>query len=359
MFSFITSNLLEWYASHARRLPWREDPSPYKVWISEVMAQQTQVNTVIPYFKRWMERFPTIEDLAKASLQDVLVTWEGLGYYQRARNLHLAAQKIISEYGGKLPANVPDLLSLPGIGRYSAGAIASIAFGLDEPALDGNIRRVLSRLFDMSEPVNTASGEKRFWQLATDHLPARMAGAYNQAFMELGALVCTPHSPNCSQCPLAQFCQARLLGVQEQRPVKPIKNQIPHFTVTAAVIQQRNKVLITQRPLKGLLGGMWEFPGGKLLEGENLDTCLKREIREELNIAIHVGEPFGIYRHAYTHYRVTLHAFLCAMENGDKPKPIQAENMQWSKISELSGFPMGKIDRQIAKNLLDNAYDHR
>ncbi len=359
MFSFITSNLLEWYARCARHLPWREDPTPYKVWISEVMAQQTQVNTVIPYFQRWMEKFPTIEDLAKASLQEVLVTWEGLGYYQRARNLHLAAQKIVSDYGGALPANVRDLRSLPGIGRYSAGAIASIAFGLDEPALDGNIRRVLSRLFDVSEPVNSASGEKRFWQLAFDHLPARMAGAYNQALMELGALICTPHSPNCPQCPLAQFCQARLLGIQEQRPVKQIKNLIPQYTVTAAVIKQRGKVLITQRPLNGLLGGMWEFPGGKLQEGEDLDTCIKREIQEELGIAIHVGEPFGIYRHAYSHFRVTLHAFQCTLVNGDKPKPFQVENLHWSKISELSGFPMGKIDRQIALKLLENTYDHR
>lgn len=358
MFSFITSNLLEWYACHARPLPWRENPTPYKVWISEVMAQQTQVNTVIPYFERWMKRFPTIEDLAKASLQEVLITWEGLGYYQRARNLHLAAQKIISEYGGEIPSNVQDLRSLPGIGRYSAGAIASIAFGQDEPALDGNIRRVLSRLFDVSDPINTTSGEKHLWQLAAEHLPARMAGIYNQAFMELGALVCTPHSPDCPQCPLAQFCQARLLGIQEERPVKPVKNQIPHFTVTAAVIKKRGKVLITQRPLRGLLGGMWEFPGGKLLDGEDLDTCLKREIREELGIGIQVEESFGIYRHAYTHYRVTLHAFFCGMENGDIPKPIQVESMQWSKITELSGFPMGKIDRQISRKLLEYIYDH-
>jgi A/G-specific adenine glycosylase len=359
MVSFITSNLLEWYARCARQLPWRDDPAPYKVWVSEVMAQQTQVATVIPYFNRFMQRFPTVEDLSKASLQEVLVAWEGLGYYQRARNMHQTAQKIVSEFGGQLPANVEDLCRLPGIGRYSAGAIASIAFGLDEPVLDGNIRRVLSRLFDISEPVNTTDGEKRLWQLASDHLPTRMAGAYNQALMELGALICTPSSPKCPDCPLAQFCQARLLGVQEQRPVKQVKNKPPHFTVTAAIIQQIDKVLITQRPLQGLLGGMWEFPGGKLQDGEGLESCLIREIQEELGIAIRVGEPFGVYHHAYSHFKVTLHAFLCTLVNGDKPKPIQVEDLCWSNISELSGFPMGKIDRQIAAKLMENAHDHR
>ncbi len=354
MFSFITSNLLEWYARHARQLPWRDDPAPYKIWVSEVMAQQTQVNTVIPYFNRFMEKFPTIEELANAPLQEVLVTWEGLGYYQRARNLHNAAQKIMAEYGGLLPSNAQDLRSLPGIGPYSAGAIASIAFGLDEPALDGNIRRVLSRLFDVSEPVNTPSGEKRLWQLAKDHLPARMAGVYNQALMELGALICTPNLPKCPECPLTQFCQARLLGVQDQRPVKQTKHKTPHVTVTAAVIQKKDKVLITQRPLQGLLGGMWEFPGGKLQDGEELGACLIREIQEELGVAIQVGEPFGVYHHAYTHFRVTLHAFLCSLVNGDKPKPIQVNDIYWSKIPELSSYPMGKIDRQIATKLMEN-----
>lgn len=359
MLSFITSNLLEWYSCHARPLPWRENPTPYMVWISEVMAQQTQVNTVIPYFERWMKRFPTIEDLAQASLQEVLVAWEGLGYYQRARNLHLAAQKIISEHDGKLPSNLQDLRKLPGIGKYSAGAIASIAFGLDEPALDGNIRRVLSRLFDVTEPINTTQSENRLWQLAGEHLPTRMAGVYNQALMELGALVCTPRSPDCSKCPLAQFCQARLLGVQDERPVKTLKSPVPHVTVTAAIIERKGKVLITRRPLKGLLGGMWEFPGGKLLDGEDLDVCLKREIQEELGVNIHVREPFGVYRHAYTHYKVTLHAFLCALQNDKNPKPIQVETLQWSKIPELSNFPMGKLDRQISKKLLDYSNDHR
>ncbi|MBN1537990.1 MAG: A/G-specific adenine glycosylase [Anaerolineales bacterium] len=359
MLSFITSNLLEWYSCHARPLPWRENPTPYKVLVSEVMAQQTQVNTIIPYFERWIERFPTITDLANASLQDVLSIWEGLGYYQRARHLHQAAQKIMSEYGGEIPSNIKDLLSLPGIGRYSAGAIASIAFGLDEPALDGNIRRVLSRVFDISEPINTTRVEKRLQQLAADHLPTRMAGTYNQALMELGALVCTPKSPECAQCPLAQFCQARLLGVQNERPVKQIRSTVPHYTVTAAVIKQKDKVLIAQRPLRGLLGGMWEFPGGKQHESESLDACLTREIQEELGVTIKVGDSLGVYRHAYSHFRVTLHAFICALTNGDQPQPIQAENICWSKISELSNYPMGKIDRQIAKKLMENIHDHR
>lgn len=359
MVSFITSNLLEWYTRNARRLPWRNNPSPYKVWISEVMAQQTQINTVIPYFNRWMERFPTIADLSKAPLQDVLVAWEGLGYYQRARNLHQAAQIIMTDFGGELPANIQELRSLPGIGRYTAGAIASIAFGLDEAVLDGNIRRVLSRLFDVTEPINTSAGEKRLWQIAKENLPSRMVGTFNQALMELGALVCTTRAPHCLQCPLTQFCQARLIGVQEQRPVKQTKNKIPHFTVTAAVIEKQGKVLIARRPQNGLLGGMWEFPGGKTQNEETLDSCLKREILEELGIPINIIEPFGVYHHAYTHYRVTLHAFLCTIIDGDKPKPLGVDALHWSKISELSKYPMGKIDRQIANKLLEKFHDHR
>ncbi|MEW5868019.1 MAG: A/G-specific adenine glycosylase [Chloroflexota bacterium] len=358
----LATPLLKWYAQNARDLPWRAAPDAYAVWVSEIMLQQTRVETVIPYYQRWMQRFPSLLSLAAASQQDVLAAWEGLGYYSRARNLHRAAQQVVQQWGGQLPVDVQALRRLPGIGRYTAGAIASIAFGLDEPALDGNIRRVLARLFDVSEPARSPAGEKRLWELAGAHLPVGRAGAYNQALMDLGAGICTPRAPACKRCPLASLCQARAAGVQAERPVSLAKSAIPHYTVTAAVIgkasnpsDRGNQVLIAQRPPHGLLGGLWEFPGGKQQPGEDLVACLQREICEELGASIQVHDRLGVYRHAYTHFRVTLHAFHCTLLEGSQPQPIQAHDLRWVPPSELSAFPMGKIDRQISRDLLSRS----
>jgi A/G-specific adenine glycosylase len=357
MTSPIAEKLLSWYAEHARQLPWRGSRDPYAVWVSEIMLQQTRVETVIPYYQRWMERFPTIEALAVAPLQEVLNAWEGLGYYSRARNMQRAAQVVVELYGGSLPADLAALRKLPGIGAYTAGAIASMAFGLDAPALDGNIRRVLARVFNVEELARSSSGERRLWQLAGEHLPAGRAGDYNQALMDLGAGMCTPRQPECGRCPLAEMCQARQLGVQEQRPVLASRPQTPHYIVTAAVIrrgdplQGSEQVLLAQRPLQGLLGGLWEFPGGKLQPGEDLPACLRREICEELGVDISVGASLGVYRHAYTHFKVTLHAFACRLANGAEPTPLQAHDLRWVQAGELGDFPMGKIDRLIARRL--------
>ncbi len=355
MISPLSERLLDWYARYARRLPWRENPDPYRVWVSEVMLQQTRVETVLPYYRRWMERFPSLADLAGAALQDVLVGWEGLGYYSRARNLQRAAQAVVAELDGHLPDAPAELRKLPGIGRYTAGAIASIAFGRDEPTLDGNIRRVLARVFDMDLPARSPEGERRLWQLAAENLPAGRAGDYNQALMDLGATICTPRAPECPGCPLGDICRAYALGNQEQRPVLPARPETPHYTVTAAVIRRNGLVLLAQRPLDGLLGGLWEFPGGKLLPGEDLASCLQREIDEELGVQIEVGGSLGVYRHAYTHFRVTLHAFACSLRDGGEPQPLQAHDLRWVPAVELDQFPMGKIDRQIAARLNESA----
>ncbi|MDW8228190.1 MAG: A/G-specific adenine glycosylase, partial [Anaerolineales bacterium] len=278
--------LLAWYEKHARSLPWRNVSDPYAIWISEVMLQQTRVEAVIPYFERWMKRFPTVADLAAAPEQDVLALWEGLGYYRRARNLHQAARIIMAKYGGQIPRELSALRRLPGVGRYTAAAIASIAYGLDVATLDGNLKRVLARLFNIEEPVDTPAGEKRLWALAEQHLPRGRAGDYNQALMDLGATLCLPRAPRCPLCPVNEFCQARALGVQESRPVRQPKKETPHYTVTAAVIRRNGRVLLAQRPSRGLLGGLWEFPGGKVEPGESLPEALRREIREELAVDI-------------------------------------------------------------------------
>ena len=315
------------------------------------MLQQTRVETVLPYYDRWMDRFPDIHTLASANLQEVLSVWEGLGYYRRARDLHRAAQILVLEHAGSLPGDTASLRKLPGIGRYTAGAIASIAFGLDEPVLDGNVKRVLARVFNMRESVRSSAGERNLWKLASSNLPPGHASEYNQALMDLGATLCTPHHPACIQCPLNDMCAAYDLGLQEQLPVSPARDQIPHHTTTAAVIYREGQVLIAQRLPEGLLGSMWEFPGGKLKPGEDLIACLQREIFEVLGVRILVGGVVGTYRHAYTHFRVTLHAYLCSMENGDEPAHQRGQPLRWAAISELSGYPMGKIDRQIASQL--------
>jgi A/G-specific adenine glycosylase len=343
--------LLDWYELNTRRLPWRDNPGSYTVWVSEVLLQQTQVETVIPYFERWMKRFPDVETLAAAELEEVLSVWEGLGYYRRARNLHKAAKMIVNEFGGEIPEDAKVLESLPGVGRYTAAAIASIAFGADAAALDGNIRRVFARVSNLGVPARSAEGERRLWELAQAYLPPGRGGDYNQALMDLGALICTPKLPDCPNCPLESICEARKLGIQDQRPIPSPRKKVPHYIVTAAVIHKNGSVLIARRPIEGLLGGLWEFPGGKLEEGEDMPGCLRREVEEELGVKVDVGGLLGVYNHAYTHFRVTLHAYNCTLAEGE-PRPLQVSDLRWVSPEELVNFPMGKIDRQISKDIL-------
>jgi len=314
------------------------------------MLQQTQVETVIPYFERFIRRFPDLKSLASASQAEVLQEWEGLGYYTRARNLHKCAQLLCSEFNCQLPADLEALRKLPGIGRYTAGAIASIAFGLPAPALDANIRRVLARLLELREPAGSRTGEKTLWEAAERFLPSTRFGDYNQALMELGALVCKPSAPACGDCPLRGQCLAYANGSQTELPVRALKPTVPHYTVTAAVIRKGEEVLIAQRPQRGLLAGLWEFPGGKLEPGDaDLPACLRREILEELGVEIQVGALLGVYKHAYTHFRITLHAFACALLPGQLIPG--SETVRWVQPTELPGFAMGKVDRLIARNL--------
>jgi A/G-specific adenine glycosylase len=339
--------LLAWYRRHGRRLPWRGSTDPYAIWVSEVMLQQTQVETVIPYFNNWIQRFPDLHSLAAATEEEVLGIWEGLGYYSRARHLHKAARIVKLQWKGQIPKDPTLLSTLPGIGLYTANAIASIAFGLDTPALDGNIKRVFSRLMDVSLPVDTPAGDKVLRQLALVNLPKGRAGDYNQALMDLGAMICLPKKPACGTCPLKSDCSAFAQNLQDQRPVRKPRQKVPQVIVTAAVIKRGGKYLLARRPPHGLLGGMWEFPGGKLEEGESLEECLRREIREELDASVNVGEEVGIFKHAYTHFRVTVHAFACTLGN-EKPTALEATELAWVLPEAFDRYPMGKVDRLIA-----------
>ena len=345
----LSSRLLAWYRTHKRTPPWRghASRSAYAVWVSEIMLQQTRVETVIPYFEKWMRLFPGIEALANASEQEVLNAWEGLGYYSRARNLHKAARIVAEEYDGELPRDLDQLRELPGIGRYTLGAIASIAFGMDVSTLDGNIKRVYARLFDVSEPVDSPRGEKILWQLADEHLPKGHAGDYNQALMDLGATVCVPKNPRCLICPVMELCQARQKGLQDQRPVKSPKKDVPHYVHAAGVIVARGRVLLAQRPSHGLLGGMWEFPNGRV--GGDPARGLAKALKTGYNLRLRAtrtprAELLGIVQHGYSHFSVTTHVFRCELLS-----PPNASNLKWVPLKDLDAYPMGKIDRQIAK----------
>ncbi len=340
----LSSDLLNWYKKHGRTLPWRDHPDPYAVWVSEIMLQQTRVDTVIPYFEKWMKLFPDIPALAKADEQTVLNAWEGLGYYSRARNLHKAAKIVAEKFGGELPRNLDDLRSLPGIGRYTVGAIASMAFKMDEPTLDGNLRRVFSRLFDVIEFADSPAGEKILWGLAAENLPKGKAGDYNQALMDLGATICLPKNPRCLLCPLMEICEARKNGTQELRPVLKPKKQAPHYVHAAAVIIERGRVLLHQRPADGLLGGMWEFPNARV-EADPAAGLVKA-INAAYSFKVKRKDALGVVQHAYTHFKVTVYAFRCEAASVPKNK-----NLKWVKLGELDDFPMGKVDRQIAKML--------
>ena len=340
--STFTRRLLAWYRSNARTLPWRNHPDPYAVWVSEIMLQQTRVETVIPYFNQWMIRFPTIQSLAKASEQDVLKLWEGLGYYSRVRNLHKAAKIVMEQYAGQLPRDLVALRQLPGIGRYTVGAIASMAFGMDEPTLDGNIRRVFARVFDISVPADLPSGEKALWNLAAEYLPKGKAGDYNQALMDLGATICLPKNPRCPICPLMESCEARLKGIQDQRPVLKPKKKTPHYILAAAVILKNGRVLLAKRPSKGLLGGMWEFPNGRVEDDPGQE--LSKSLRSGYQLKVRRNDALGVVRHAYTHFKVTVHVFQCKFVS-----KTENQNLRWIKLKNLEDFPMGKVDRQITK----------
>ncbi len=342
----IRAPLLKWYRRHRRNLPWRDESDPYRIWLSEAMLQQTQVTTVIPYYHRFLDRFPTVDDLAAASLEEVLKAWEGLGYYARARNLHKAAHEITEKWGGRFPTNQADLRSLPGFGQYTAGAVASIAFGQVVPAVDGNVRRVLARLFAIREDISRGPAARRLPEIAAALVDPAAPGDWNQALMELGATVCLPQTPKCLLCPVSELCQGRKLGLERQLPLKPVKKALPHYDVTAAVISRNGKVLIAQRPLEGMLGGLWEFPGGKQKPGETLAECLKREIQEELGLEIQVGRPVVSVKHSYTHFKITLHAFYCRLLKG-QPQALEVADWRWVTWEELDSFPFPRTDLKI------------
>ncbi len=342
----LQETLLTWARGRRPHLPWRGETDPYRIWVSEIMLQQTRAATVAPYYLRFLERFPTVQALAAAPLDEVLRLWEGLGYYARARSLHAAAQAVIERFAGSLPGDVVALRALPGFGDYTAGAVASLAFGVAAPALDGNGRRVLARLAAVrGDPANSAM-QRQLWDLARRLVPAAAPGAFNVALMDLGAEVCTPRSPGCGACPWSPYCLALAGGLVGQLPERAVRQPLPQYDVVAGLIRHGDQVLIARRPPHGLLGGLWALPGGRRQDGESLPETLIRTIRDGLAVIVSVGAPIVVVQHAYTHFRITLHAFECQWSAGE-PQPLAYDAWRWVAVDELASFAFPVTDRKV------------
>jgi A/G-specific adenine glycosylase len=346
------SRLLNWYAQNKRDLPWREHHDPYQVWVSEIMLQQTRVSTVIPYYKSFIEQFPDTSALAASDSGAVLKAWEGLGYYARARNLHRAAREVTERFGGEVPSEPSVFRELPGVGEYVCAAVGSIAFGAPLAAVDGNVRRVLARLFALDSPVNRSSSQRLFQEQADRLLDPSRPGDFNQAMMELGATVCTPRNPSCTACPISEFCAAKVLDRVSEFPVREKRKPVPHYHVAVGVVEDGDRMLITRRPPSGLLGGLWEFPGGKVRDGETAEQACQREIAEEVSLSVEVGDFVGRVRHAYTHFKVEMDVFRCRYAGGEIELNGPTD-FRWVVHEELEEYAFPRANHKFIPLLRD------
>lgn len=349
--SWLASRLLPWFRRHQRELPWRRNRDPYRIWVSEVMLQQTQVTTVVPYFEQFLLAFPTVIDLAAAAEQDVLRLWEGLGYYRRARDLHRAARDIVAQHNGQFPDDPVVLETLPGLGRYTCNAVLSQAFDRRLPILEANSQRVLSRLFGRADDPRQGPARRWLWQAAEDILPHQDVGTFNQAIMELGALVCTPTAPACSECPLTARCIARQLGQQESIPTRTPSPKILHVREVAVVLRRGVEVLLVQRPQDGLWAGLWEFPHGPLHEGESQESSAVRLLHELTDLHGKLGAELSTVRHSVTRYRIALTCFEAEYVGGTFQSDFYVEG-RWLPVADLAAYPVSSPQRRLARFLL-------
>jgi A/G-specific adenine glycosylase len=347
----ISKNLVGWFDRHQRSLPWRADRDPYRIWVSEIMLQQTVVATVIPYFERFLAAFPTVIDLARADEHSVLQQWAGLGYYSRARNLLRAARIVVAEHGGLFPRDPACALELPGIGRYTLGAILSQAFDLPMPILEANSQRVLCRLFARAGDPRESKERKWLWQAATELVPQKRAGDFNQALMELGALVCSPRTPNCPQCPLKKVCKAYEQGIQETIPPPPRRPATLLLAETALVIAKRGQLLIVQRPGEGRWANMWEFPHGVLQSAETHDQAAIRLLPELTSLEGEIGAEVLTVKHGVTHHQITLVCFEAIYRRGRFRSEFYQKG-EWIEPEKLVNFPVSSPQRKLAQFLL-------
>lgn len=345
------SQLLNWFAETKRQLPWRNSNDPYAIWVSEVMLQQTQTRKVLEYYQRFLKKFPSIRALARAELDEVLKAWEGLGYYARARNLHKAAKEIVATFGGKIPSDYETLRQVKGIGPYTAAAVASIAFAQPKAVVDGNVIRVISRLFLIRKNPKEKLVKASISDYAQHLLDRDCPGDFNEAMMELGATLCTPRRPSCMFCPISEFCTAyQKLDDPARLPVKASPKEAPHYNIAAGLIWDEGYIFIDRRQENGLLGGMWEFPGGKIKDGETPQEAIKREIRKEIDLEVEVGDFFMEVKQAYTHFKITLQVYHCLYKKGE-PKLTAATDWRWVKPEELRYYAFAAANKKIIQKL--------
>ena len=342
--------LIGWYQANKRDLPWRNTNDPYRIWVSEVMLQQTQVATVVPYYHRFLQHFENLKCLARANSQEVLKAWEGLGYYARARNLHRAASLVLKEHRGVVPNHWAEFRKLPGVGDYIAAAVLSMAFEQPYPVVDGNVKRVLARLLMINDPVNNASTTKKFREIADQLLEQKKPGTFNQAMMELGAIVCKPQQPLCGNCPVLKNCRANQSGEVLNYPIKLKKQPTPQYRIAVGVVFKNGRVLITRRKPSGLLGGLWEFPGGKIQKGESPEAACIREIKEETNLAIKVDSHLSRIKHAYTHFKIVMDVFCCSYVSGRVALNGPVDH-RWIKLLKLDDFPFPRANHKFFPEL--------
>ena len=347
--------LLDWFKRYQRDMPWRNTDNPYHIWVSEVMLQQTQVKKVVDYYEKFINRFPSVRDLADAPLQDVLKVWEGLGYYARARNLHKASQVIVNELDGEIPRDYASFRKLPGVGDYSAAAVQSIAFNAPYAAVDGNIKRVFARLFLMDAPINDAKSTKLFQQKADALLDPNEPGLFNQAVMELGAVICRPQSPACLVCPVNGFCEAFDATRQAEFPKRRATKRTPeHHLAVGVIYNKAGEVLLTQRQLDGLLGGLWEFPGGRIEAGETAENACVRNIAEVVNLSVANVRYLTRVRHAFTHFKIVVDVFQCDYEDGEVMLN-GPRDAKWVTVAALQDYPLPRATHKFLEELMKSS----
>jgi A/G-specific adenine glycosylase len=350
----IQRKLLIWFKKNKRSLPWRHQQHWYFIWVAEVMLQQTQVEQAIPYYLKFVNRYGTVKRLAEASEQEVLKSWEGLGYYSRARHLHQAAQIIVKHYNAELPTSRQELLKLPGFGPYTANAVLSIAFNLPYGVVDGNIKRVISRLFLITDDINRSKTQAQIQAIMSHLLPAHASRSFNEAMMELGALICLPKVPICKDCPISTHCQALNNGMIKHIPFKAKKEKIPHVTSKAFVIKYRNNYLVVQRPRGEMLAGMWEFPIVKLNNGEQLEKLNALYLKKHFNLEVSFKKTWSAIKHSYTHFHLTLYSNLFITESPDFKSKFY-KKYQWMDLEMIKELPlhraMWKLLQQIDPEL--------
>lgn len=350
----LAQRLLEWFDRHARELPWRESRDLYRIWVSEIMLQQTQVATVIAYFKRFLEDFPDVRALAAADEEQVMRRWEGLGYYRRARQMHAAARRIVAEHGGEFPRTYEAVRTLPGIGRYTAGAILSIGLDARLPILEANSIRVLARLAAYRGDVMSTAGQKLLWQAAESVLPAKRCGAFNQALMELGSEICTPRSPKCEQCPVARLCATRELGLQEAIPGPKKRPVFEEVTYVAVVVRRGEEVLVRRCQPGERWAGLWDFVRFTVSDAAGEASAeLTRQVQTLTGLSVRMGSQFATLKHGVTRFKITLKCFEAVLADRRRAKAEEAEGLRWVTVDQLSELPLSTTGRKIARLLAD------